>query len=660
MKTGSRAPRARSARGARSANGDASRSRGLVAGAALGAVVLVAGLAVLEGPSAVASPGPLSLPHRDLGCADCHGTAAASSGCASCHGAHESRRAAHRELARTGELRCGDCHAVHRAEGGVRFEPDGRAILFGTGFETPVPSPLAGTRDAAVTVPFVEARACARCHDLSSAVDPAAPCVRGTEGSGLAICFDEHRRPAGVTQAAHAARDGAVEAARALAVTVPTTPWTRSALAPVLLLGGAVVTAFAGAFARRRSHLNRHKIATRGAAPASGPRRLPVIDAARCLGCHACADACPYDVLEVRRYVAVVARPDACCGAGPCETRCPNGSLSLSAQETSAPLPLDAALEVRDQRGVFVAGDVAGGSLIRNALRQGVLVAQAVAARLHDRARVDGVADLVVIGAGPAGLAAALTARELGLGAVVLEQATLAESIRRFSRQKLVLDTGDEPNERLPLFIGDVHKEELVERWSYDVRRARLDLREGLRAVELAPPDDAGVRRVVVEDRDGARFAVAARAVLVAIGRRGTPRQLDVPVEPAVLPRVHYELSDARAFTGKRVVVVGLGDVAMETAVALAAQPGTRVTVVHRGDGFRRGRKRNIDAVSGLVARGRVELLLSARPTRISSEGVAVETAGGLRVLGFDAVFVAIGSLPASDLLASAGVCVRS
>jgi thioredoxin reductase/NAD-dependent dihydropyrimidine dehydrogenase PreA subunit len=582
----------------------------------------------------------------------------ASSACGSCHGSHDSRRDAHQELARAGELRCGDCHAVHRAEQGVRFEPNGTAIFFGTGFETSVRSPLAGV-STPVTVSLVGARACSRCHDLSSPSDPVAPCVPGGS-AGYATCFDEHRRPAGAASAARPERDGAVEAARALVASAPARPWTRGLPVQGLLLGVALVTGLAGAFARRRGLGARVRSSGAPVAPVAGPRRLPVIDATRCLGCHACVDACPYDVLEVRRYVAVVARPDACCGAGPCETRCPNGSLTLAVAGASVELPLGDELEVRDCPGVFLAGDVAGGSLIRNALRQGVLVAQAVRRRTPPGKAREGVVDLVVIGAGPAGLAAALTARELGLQAIVLEQATLAESIRRFSRQKLVLDTGDDPDERLPLFIGDVHKEELVERWSYDVRRARLDLREGLRAVELEAPDGAGVRRVLAEDGQGTRLAVAGRAVLVAIGRRGTPRQLDVPIEAAVLPRVHYELSDARAFAGKRAVVVGLGDVAMETALALCAQPGTRVTVLHRGDGFRRGRKRNIEALSGLVARGRVELLLSARLTGVSSEGVALEAPGGRRVVACDALFVAIGSLPNRDLLASAGVCVRS
>jgi thioredoxin reductase/NAD-dependent dihydropyrimidine dehydrogenase PreA subunit len=555
-------------------------------------------------------------------------------------------------------LGCGDCHAVHRAELGVRFEPGGDAILFGTGFESRVPSPLAGVRADAVTVPLVQARACERCHDLDASNDPVAPCLSHPGVERLTTCFDEHRPPAGATVEARAERDAAVEAARAIASSAPERLGASSLQAHALLLGAAVLGGLATAAFRRRRAAGR--TLTPLAAATKGGRRHPVIDGARCLGCHACVDACPYDVLEVRRYVAIVARPDACCGAGPCESRCPNGSLTLAPAGPTVELPVAHDLEVRDRPGVYLAGDVAGGSLIRNALRQGVLVAHAVKHSVEETRRREGVADLVVIGAGPAGLAAALTARELGLTAIVLEQATLAESIRRFSRQKLVLDTGDDPDERLPLFIGDVQKEELVERWSYDVRRARLDLREGLRAVDVEPADATGVRRVIVEDGEGSRAVVSGRAVLVAIGRRGAPRRLDVPLDPYVLTRVHYELSDARAFAGQRAVVVGLGDVAMETAVALAAQPGTRVTVVHRGDGFRRGKQRNIDALSALVARGRVALVLSARPTRISSAGLEVASAAGPSVLAFDALFVAIGSLPSSDLLAAAGVCVPS
>lgn len=651
----SRHGRARGPRASR-ASEDVTRSRGLVAGALLGVAVLLSGLAALHGPRALVSPGPVALPHQGLDCADCHGGGAAAAACTGCHGAHDSRRPAHRSLALAGELRCGDCHAVHHAELGVRFEPGAPAVLFGTGFEERVASPLAGAR-APVTVALVEARACTRCHELGAPSDPAAPCLPRGDGDGLATCFDEHRAPAGATAGVRAERDAAVEAARELALSLPSRRWTRPGPTEVLLLGVAVLSGLGATLLRRRRR-------ARSSVPvpavlAAGGRRLPVVDATRCLGCHACVDACPYDVLEVRRYVAVVARPDACCGAGPCETRCPNGSLALRVSGPSIEPEVAPDLEVRGSPGVFLAGDVTGGSLIRNALRQGVLVAHAASRRLL-APRPEGTTDLVVIGAGPAGLAAALTARELGLTAVVLEQATLAESIRRFSRQKLVLDAGDEHGERLPLFIGDVLKEELVERWSYDVRRARLDLREGWRAIDLGPPDPSGVRSVVAVDAGGRRHTVPGRSVLVAIGRRGAPRKLDVPLDPAVVPRVHYELSDARAFAGQRTIVFGLGDVAMEIALALSAQPGTRVTVVHRGGGFRRGKRRNIDALSSLVARGRVELVLDARPTRISTDGVAVVAPTGGRVLRFDSAFVAIGFLQSTDLLSAAGVCVPS
>jgi thioredoxin reductase len=148
--------------------------------------------------------------------------------------------------------------------------------------------------------------------------------------------------------------------------------------------------------------------------------------------------------------------------------------------------------------------------------------------------------------------------------------------------------------------------------------------------------------------------------VLLAIGSRGTPRPLPVPVPDTLESRVHYELSDARAFAGKRAVVVGLGDVAMETALALAAQPGTRVSIVHRGSGFRRGKQRNIDALSAAVARGRIEIWFRAEVECLETRGLVVEAAGERRCLPFDAIFVHIGALPAGELLRSAGLVLRA
>jgi thioredoxin reductase len=132
---------------------------------------------------------------------------------------------------------------------------------------------------------------------------------------------------------------------------------------------------------------------------------------------------------------------------------------------------------------------------------------------------------------------------------------------------------------------------------------------------------------------------------------------LDVPIVEAAVARVHYELSDARAFAGERVVVVGLGDVAMETALALAAQPGTRVTVIHRGSGFRRGSQRNIDALSALVARGKLRLVLGARIKRVGEAALELEIEGGDREVAYDSLFVHIGSVKSEALLRALGAC---
>lgn len=630
-------------------DGDVTRPRGLIVGAMVGVVLLVSGLLALNGPRALATPGPIALPHQALGCGDCHRGENLSTACTSCHGSHDSSRAAHRDLEVEGRLGCGRCHAVHRAELGIRFEPGGQARVFGTGFESVVPSSFGAKLTAPVVVPVVARSACAGCHRLGNPEDPAAHCVSGGGANRLSLCFDEHRRPAARAAAASSERDGAVEAARALAVQAPFLFEHGVLAGHGALLGLALgVGLAASAAGTALGRLTRRKRRLRASATTANgaPRRLPIVDTTRCLGCHACADACPYDVLEIKRYVAVVARPDACCGVGPCEERCPNGSLVLGPSAANPVPPARAAPGLAVEPGLYLAGDVTGGTLIRSALRQGVQVAH----QAHDERRCRPPSagrdvDLLVIGAGPAGLAAALTAQRLGLAVTVLEAGAIGESIRRFSREKLVLDAAEDPREELPLFIADAPKEALLERWLYTVRHARLGVHEGTRVVRLDPPDGDGVRRVHAMRGDEA-VVFSGRAVLVAVGRRGTPRRLAAAIDDDVVGRVHYELSDARAFAGKRVVVVGLGDVAMETAIALAAQSGTEVAIVHRGSGFRRGKRRNIDALSRLLARGRVELHLSTEVVSVTRYGVAIT--GRDRPLSFDALFVAIGSYPES------------
>jgi thioredoxin reductase/NAD-dependent dihydropyrimidine dehydrogenase PreA subunit len=647
---------------------DVTRFRAFGAAAAVLVLTVIAAIALRSGPSALVTPGPLARPHQGLACASCHEEAhdgRAASACSGCHGAHASVRPAHAALARDGEFGCADCHAVHRAESGLAFEPNGTVAHYGTGFERALGASVVGVpsrSERATFVPLIARAACERCHELDRATDPAWACFGGSERVApgeYAVCFDEHRRPAERSPARSAERDAAVERARELAPRLPRERTQNLAAGSATVALGAFAAGLVIVVARRRS---KRKIRVKSlplVLQPPGARRLPVIDVGRCLGCQACVDACPYDVLEMSRYVAVVTRPEQCCGAGPCLSACPNGSLTLRDGPELPDVPrLSSHFESLDRPGIFLVGDLTGGSLIRRALEQGVAAARAVAGDLRAsrmspldprarRPKADGgegsPVDLVVVGAGPAGLAAGLEAERTGLSVIVLEQASLAESIRRFSRDKLVLDAQSAGEADLPLWIGDCTKDELLRRWLREVRARGLDVREGVRVLGIDSQPRAAFR-VRAIGPGGVGIATSGRRVVLATGRRGSPRRLEAKPPDAALGRVHYELSDARAFAGSRVVVVGLGDVAMETAIALSLQSGTTVTLVHRGRGFSRGRQKNVETIGRLVAEGRIGLLFEAEVRRIGMDGLVVEAEGHERSIPYDAIFVHIGA----------------
>jgi thioredoxin reductase len=650
---------------------DVSRVRPLLI-AALVAAAAVA-IAVLAVPSgSLAAPGPLGRPHRlaQVPCAACHGeradAPAGGQGCVTCHGPHPSTRPAHRPLQARGSLACPSCHTAHGGAEGVTFVAGGGSMRWKAGGEEPLPA----EGPPGATVPLVPLAVCARCHDANRAEDPVRACIAGGRAGGIDACFDEHQTPTspGASSGKCARQHGparfvAWEAARR-ALEEGAAPAAPPARAPWLWLGagaGAGALAFAGASVAQRRRRRRTDGAG-PAAPVAPPRvRLPQVDAVRCLGCHACVDACPFDVLAVEKHVAVVVRPDECCGVGACERACPNGSLRLA--EEGAPLPdrprVDDHLESRDRPGVFLAGDLTGVPLIRNAIGQGLRAVDRVAATLPraERARKTGQRfDLAVVGAGPAGLSAALRAQELGLSCVVLEQSTLAATIRAFPRGKIVHDPPIELPLEGALWLRESTKEELVAQWMRIARTHRIDVRERHRVTAVT--GERGVFVVSAESPEGARTVHAAR-VLLATGRRGTPRALDAEIAPAAAARVLHALSDARALAGRRVLVVGLGDSAMEAVVALARQPGTEVTVSYRGAGFTRGRARNIDEVRRLAAAGRVRIAFESRVLRVDEHGAVLRRGGVSRPeerVAADVVLALIGGEPSRGLLEAAGV----
>jgi len=377
--------------------------------------------------------------------------------------------------------------------------------------------------------------------------------------------------------------------------------------------------------------------------------QYPLIAADSCIGCGACVRACPEgDVLGVVHGRATVINGVRCIGHGLCAEACPVGAITVGLGDLGGrdDIPrLDADLQTT-VRGVYIAGELGGYALISNAVAQGRRAALAVARSLEGR-REAAPWDLVVVGAGPAGLAAALTAREQGLRCVVVDQQDAGGTILQYPRRKLAMV---QPLE-IPLYgtlsAGEYAKEDLLALWRELVGAHRLDVRKGERLASL----DGSCDRFAVVTTGGHH---AARRVILALGRRGTPRRLGVPGEDAA--KVSYQLVDAAGYRDLDLLVVGGGDSAVEAAIGLGRESGNRVSISYRKPRLVRIKRRNAERLEPLLAAGTVRFIGDSL-VRTIRDGVVDLTVGGEALsLPNDYVFVMAGGEPPYPLLRQAGI----
>jgi thioredoxin reductase/NAD-dependent dihydropyrimidine dehydrogenase PreA subunit len=422
----------------------------------------------------------------------------------------------------------------------------------------------------------------------------------------------------------------------------------------ILAALGAVTAGLYGAWAwldRRR-----HRRAARVLADLSAlgddavPTSIhPEVDPHLCIGSGSCVRACPEaDVIGLVGGRARLVNPLACVGHGACAAACPVGAIQLvfGTARRGIELPVVDPQFQTSQPGVYVVGELGGTGLIRNAVEQGRQAARAIAAA--GRSAVDRL-DTVVVGAGPAGLAAALGLLEAGQRVQVLEQDEFGGTARHYPRHKVVM-TGSLD---LPLYgvvrRRTMSKEELIALWQEVRARTSLPIETGIQVAGLEA-DPGGGWRVVA----GARRWQAASVVL-ALGRRGTPRRLGVPGEE--LAKVHYRLLEPEPFAGQDVLVVGGGNAAAECALALAGSEMCRsVTVSYRRAAFvrlRAGVRARLDAS---IATGSIRALMSSAVLTIGERDALLDTSSGRMQIANDAVIVQVGGTPPSQLLASCGI----
>jgi thioredoxin reductase (NADPH) len=264
----------------------------------------------------------------------------------------------------------------------------------------------------------------------------------------------------------------------------------------------------------------------------------PEINAARCTGCTACVKACPEgEILKIINHKAVLVQPNLCVGHGECEIACPFGAIDLvfGTKRRGMELPRITTNYETNVKGLYIAGELGGMGLIRNAVKQGHLATKHAVSKIPKGVRAD--FDLLIVGAGSAGLAASLAATEAGVKYLCIEQHSMGGTIYNFPRQKVVMTKpADLPLVGTMEFPSDkVSKEELLRFWSQVRKRYGLQIKESCKFNGLKREGDL----FHVQTSLG---ALTAKKVILATGVRGTPRRINVPGED--LPKVTYNLID--------------------------------------------------------------------------------------------------------------------
>ncbi|HEX6307985.1 MAG TPA: FAD-dependent oxidoreductase [Longimicrobiales bacterium] len=377
----------------------------------------------------------------------------------------------------------------------------------------------------------------------------------------------------------------------------------------------------------------------------------PIVDGALCIGSGACVDACPEDVLAMVRGQAAAVAPARCVGHGLCERVCPMTAIRLVFGTATRGVELPRIRENFETNvdGIFIIGELGGMGLVRNAFEQG---RQCVAGIAKSRGRAAGdMLDVVVIGCGPAGLSAALHLKKAGMRFVVLEkEPDVGGAVRHYPRRKLVMTHALEIPGHGRVREREISKERLISIWT-----------EVARASGLPIVNDALVERI---ERARDHFVVhtparsyAARRVILAIGRRGIPRRLGVPGEDG--GNVYYGLAEPESFAGRRVLVVGGGDSAVEAALMLAGQPDTRVRLSYRRERLARVKPANGERFVEAVRSGIVTPLWSSQVRAIGERNVMVAAEpAGTTTIENDDVFVFIGGELPTKFLQETGIAM--
>ena len=382
------------------------------------------------------------------------------------------------------------------------------------------------------------------------------------------------------------------------------------------------------------------------------PSLHPVIDNELCGGCGTCVEACPEgDILGLIEGKAALIQPTKCIGHGACRDVCPLEAITLvfGTARRGVDIPNVKPDFATNVPGIFIAGELGGMGLIRNAIEQGRQAMESI--RKVPGIGKGGRHDVVIVGAGPSGFSASLTAMQHSLDCITLEQETLGGTVAHYPRGKVVMTAPVVLPMAGKVRFRETTKEALLDFWTGVAKKTGVKIRYE-EQVETITPEKGGF---TVKTSKG---NYPCRTVLLAIGRRGTPRKLDVPGEDQ--DKVVYRLIDPEQYRGKQVLVVGGGDSALEAAVSLSREPDTSVTLSYRSKAFTRAKEKNRIAILEAEQAGRLKVLLQSNVQEIGRSHVRIDQSGKNHNIPNDAVIVSAGGVLPSGFLRSIGIEVET
>jgi len=376
----------------------------------------------------------------------------------------------------------------------------------------------------------------------------------------------------------------------------------------------------------------------------------PVINH-NCIKSGACIEACPeHDVLGIVNGRATTINASRCIGHGACFHACPTHAITLyiGTAKRGVDLPHVNQNFETNVPGIFIAGELGGMGLIRNAVEQGKQATENIVKSFNKNHEAD--YDLLIVGAGPAGISASLTAKKNDLKAVVLEQDTLGGTVFTFPRAKIVMTSPMD----LPLHgkvkLYQTSKSELLELWKTVLTKNEILIKEKTKVESIVKENG----HFIINTLSGEQFT--SKSVLIAIGRQGTPRKLNVPGEES--EKVAYRLLEPENIEGKDILVVGGGDSAIESALLLADH--NKVTLSYRSEAFSRIKPMNSTRINDAIEKGLIDVKFNSNVISIEKEEIILSVgkeAENIKLKN-DLVYIFAGGELPTQFLEKAGITI--